>query len=145
MGNVIQGAVKILAAPRYAGIFILATALLMIVYALTSNIFVVGTLELNPLGIEPVTIALLALLAVGGGLLVTAWLYQRKISAKTCVTGVAGGSLGLFSSACSVCPPILAFLIGGNAVFALSKWSTIFSAIAVVLVYYGVFKTLEVV
>lgn len=136
---------KVLSKPAFAAAFLLAAASLFFVYAYTANVFVWGTLQVNPLGFSFLTFALLLLLAIGTGLLVAVGLHARKFKAKTCAAGVAGGSLGFVSSACVYCPPVLAFLVGAQGLFFLSQYGVWLALVAVALVYYGLNESLKVI
>lgn len=126
-----------------AAAFILVTLALASAYAVLGNFFILGTMEPNPLGIEPLAAVLMVLAASGSGLLAAAWLYLRRVSPKTCAAGVAGGSVGLFASACPYCPPVLAWLAGVQSLYFLSSYGTVLAAASVALVYWGLHKTLE--
>ena len=132
----------ILSKPRFAAAFAIASLVLFAVYSTTANFFVLGTLAPNPLGLEPLTAALIALLAIGGGLLAAVWLHSRLLGAKTCAAGVAGGSLGFLSSACAYCPPLLAYFLGIQSLYFLSAFGTVFALASVALVYWGLYHAL---
>lgn len=133
---------RILSIPRYALVFLVVSLVLMSAYALLGNFFVLGTLEPNPLGLEPETVVLLVFLALGSGLLAASWLYAKSVSAKTCAPATAGATAGLFASACPYCPPVLAYFLGAQSLYFLSAYGTIIAVISVALVYYGLYRTL---
>ncbi len=132
----------ILSKPRFAAAFVLSSVALFAVYSTTANFFVLGTLQLNPLGLEPLAAMLLTLLALGGGMLAAVWLHSREFGAKTCAAGVAGGSLGFLSSACPVCPPLAAYFLGVQSLYFLSAYGVVFALASVALVYYGLYQAL---
>ena len=135
---------RILSKPRFSVVFVAVALLLLAAYSISANLFVWGTLQFNPLGFEPLTVLFIILLAIGGGLLAAASLHYRSINRRTCAAGIAGGSLGLVASACPYCPPILAYFLGAQSLYFLSQYGMLFAAFAVLLVYYGLYKTLEV-
>jgi hypothetical protein len=136
---------RILSHKAPAAAFAVVTIVLAAAYAVLGNFFILGTMESNPLGIEPVAAVLMVLAAAGSGLLAAAWLYLKRVSPKTCAAGVAGGSVGLLASACPYCPPVLAWLVGAQSLYFLSAYGTVLAAASVALVYWGLHKTLEAV
>ncbi|OIO24751.1 hypothetical protein AUJ14_05585 [Candidatus Micrarchaeota archaeon CG1_02_55_22] len=116
--------------------------LLAAVYAVTSNVFVYGTIQLNPLGPDWLIVAIMVLLAVVSGLLVASAVYMRSLRGKTCATGVAGGTLGFLSSACAYCPPVAAFFLGAQSLYFLSAYGLELSVAALAFAFYGLYDTL---
>ncbi len=130
---------RVLSNPRFALLAAMVSLVALAAYAVFSNTFVWGTLETNPLGPDPVTIILLVALAIGTGLLSSALAYSRHFGKKACAAGIGGGVLGLFSSACAYCPPVLAYLLGAQGLFALSAYGGLMAFLSVALVYYGLY------
>ncbi|MFA6048831.1 MAG: hypothetical protein WC792_02695 [Candidatus Micrarchaeia archaeon] len=134
---------RVLSNPRFAVFAAMVSSIALAAYAVFSNTFVWGTLEANPLGPDPVTVGLLAALALGTGLLASSLAYSGgNLEKKACAAGVGGSGLGLLSSACPYCPPVLAYLFGAQGLFALSAYGSAMALVSVALVYYGLYDVL---
>jgi len=133
---------SVLRVPRFAVLAASVALLLAAAYAVTSNVFVFGTVEINPLGPNWLVVAVMIALAVSSGLLVASAAYTRSFRGKTCASGAAGGTLGFLSSACAYCPPVAAFFLGAQSLYFLSNYGLGISFAALAFTIYGLYETL---
>ncbi len=133
---------RLLKNPGFALTALAASLLLLAVYSFTSNWLLVGPVLFNPFA-EPVSVLLVVLLSIGGGLLAAMIIWRRENTKRVCATGVGGGSLGLIASACPYCPPLAGYFLGAQSLYFLSAYGKWIAAAAAGITFYAWLQGLQ--
>ena len=113
-GAILETLQGILSTRKYAALFIVFSALALLVFSITSNILVPSTLSINPIAELPGFVLTVAI-AVLSALNVTVLLHNHDILREGSKPGratIAGSVAGFFASACPLCQPIWLVWLG---------------------------------
>ena len=109
---------EVLRQARYRTLFIILLVVLALIFAVTSDIIVLSTLELNPIA-DPTKIALMfmivILMALNGTVLFHNYEARKSLGKKTTALGTVAA---LFTTTCPVCQPIWLVWLGFGSVSA---------------------------
>ena len=134
----------ILKAGKYFAVFLLLLAVLTPILAVTSNILVPPTFELNTIA-EPAKIILVAIIALLMAINGAALLYRldSKNSAPN-KAGFTGALAGIFTSTCAVCQPIWLWWLGfGSASAFLADISLYIGTFSIGLLGFSLYQLLS--
>ncbi len=128
---------------RYRVLFVILLVILAPIFAVTSDIIVPSTLELNPIA-DPVKIVLMVLIvtlmALNGAVLFHNY-EARKNVGKTTVLGTVGA---LFTTTCPVCQPIWLVWLGfGSASAFLADISIYVALLSLSLLFVSLHYSLK--
>lgn len=134
MMDYVNKIVSILSKGKYARIFCLLFILFGLVFAISADIIIFPTFELNPIA-EPVKIVAIASIVFLATLNFTVILHNydsKKKSNKS--NSLFGVITALFTTACPVCQPVWLFWIGfGSATAFLADISIYIATLSIVL------------
>ena len=135
---------EVLKQARYRTVFVMLLVVLTPIFAVTSDIIVPSTLELNPIA-DPIKIALMFMIAVlmslNGTVLFHNYEAKKKAGKKTTVLGTIAA---LFTTTCPICQPIWLVWLGfGSASAFLADISIYVALLSISLLIVSLYFSLK--
>lgn len=128
---------------RYRLAFVIALAVLSPLLAVSSNIVVPSTLDINP-GAEAPDILLVGAISVLIALNLSVLLHNLELSAPVNGGGALGAFAALFTSACPVCQPIWLVWLGfGSATAFLAEFGRYISVLSIAMLAVSLHHSLK--
>ena len=135
---------KVILQRRYQRLFALLLVVLIPLFAITSDVIVTSTLELNPIA-DPIKITLMfmivLLLSLNGTILFHNYEARKSIGKKTTLAGTVAA---LFTTTCPVCQPIWLVWLGfGSASAFLADISIYIALVSISLLFISLHYSLK--
>ena len=113
--------VKVLQQKRFLVIFLFLSLLFTVFYFLVTGTYVVSLYQFNA-SLEPLRLVLTILISILTALAITLMFYKREqpLVCSQNAPAFLGSVLGLFTTSCPICFPLLLSIIGVGGSFALT-------------------------
>lgn len=143
-GQLISSLSIVFSGAKYKFLFAALLVLLTFAYFTATNVFVFGTLSLNPLlKLPDATLIFLIALFSSLGFTVFAYKFSQSAQLSHAKETAGASALGIFASACPVCQPAcLAWLGFGSVSIFLTEYSTYIALASVLLLLYANYSSL---
>lgn len=141
MRDVIRALSETLSTGKRKAEFLALAAAVVSAYLVATNVFVPSLMEVNP-SIEPGRVVLVVLIAFFTSLLLFMLYCNRSMfAAARNKTGVAGVLGGLLTSACPICPPLVASWLGlGGSLYFLADYGFYVGIASLALILYSLYS-----